>query len=423
MQALNAARTKLQIAVSRTVVIDTGCLGPYGHHMPVNRMLLDHCRKFGIPCDILLNETCLDEITASLDGNPILPPVTYMHLPKSVDGALELFERSNESTFRQLLSCGPALEDGSLVVMHTASFLHLLGVYQWGQLFHDRDIEFRIIFRFPPLGAFDVSHMDESARVACLAFCRQVMAVWRQRAGVQFFLDSSEFESEYMEQVGVKIPQICMPLQFGEASELIKSPSKAGEGPLFLFAGAARQEKGIELLAEVLPRYLEVRPNGRFIIQSLKGAPGEIAARLEELSTRIYPENIKILNRPLVKTEYLRLLSQADAVVLAYDPVSYRAKESQIFYESLGVGRPLIVTDGTLASKRLRKFERKCGLTIDYTADDLLNKLLDFETCQVELSENAACHAPEIRMAHNTVRYLDSLFPFKSDPVLMSAMA
>ncbi len=395
----------------RVILIDTGCQGLYGHHVPANALIMEQCLKTNTKIKILVNSTCPEGIADQLNADPILSPSTYLPLPKERVAALSMVQTSNEDTFRQLLFQGPRLESGDQVILHTASFWHLLGIYKWWKLFHDVDVRFSIVFRFPPLGSFDTTGLNDSTKSALLEFCAEVMSLWNQHQAVAFFSDSHELMGTYRGQLGADIQPICMPLHSGYAAETHHKNSGPAPATRFIFPGAARKEKGIELLADLIPRYLETKPETEFVIQSLQGAPGEAAEKLDAFSTSLYPRNVQIVGKPLFGKDYFDFLTSASAVLLPYNQVHYGSKTSQIFYESLIAARPVIVTRNTSMAEQLPKFSPESILQAEGTVDGFINALLEFESRKSALTKNAERVARQIKKTHNQTRFIDSLFP------------
>ncbi len=396
--------------INRVIVIDAGCQGPYGHHMPANELIGDQCRKSNIEIKTLVNVKCPEEVATSLRADSILPSSTYLSLPSEPGAALSKVNASNEETFKQLLFQGPKLKSGDLVILHTASFWHLLGIFKWRKIFLSEDIRFSIVFRFPPLGSFNISGLSDSTKSALLEFCSEVMNLWKRQKGVALFTDSRDILETYRRQLDADIRYICMPLHSMRATETSFEDIRPAHKTRFIFPGAARKEKGIDLLANMIPHYLEKRPETEFVIQSLQGAPGPAAEKLGALSTNLYPNNVRILGRPLSGKGYFNFLASASAVLLPYNQIHYEEKSSQIFYESLAAGRPVIVTSNTSMAAQLSSFDQICGLQSDESVDGFIETLLDFETKKETLAKNAGHAAKRINSTHNETRFFDSLF-------------
>jgi len=110
--------------------------------------------------------------------------------------------------------------------------------------------------------------------------------------------------------------------------------------------GAARYEKGSDLLISAIAEYLRRYPesNARFIVQWLNdySLPTGETASIDDISTK--DPRINIVNHLFKGIEYHEQLLATDVLLLPYRCTSYKLRVSRVVIEALCNGIPVVVT-------------------------------------------------------------------------------
>jgi glycosyltransferase involved in cell wall biosynthesis len=136
------------------------------------------------------------------------------------------------------------------------------------------------------------------------------------------------------------------------ASECYKPP---GMPVHFVCLGNARQEKGFkEILAAIDTLSSNGGlPNARFTLQS-SDPDAQSATALASFRSARAP-GITLITKPLDDDSYLRLLKDADVLLLPYHVDRYRDRTSGVFCEAMTSGKPTIVSEGSFIGLEVRR--------------------------------------------------------------------
>ena len=134
-----------------------------------------------------------------------------------------------------------------------------------------------------------------------------------------------------------------------------------------VFTGGLRFEKGSEILAEAISVFAKRHSDTHFIVQAPPVESDQSAANyLSNIQqVELIQENFQD------KNSYYSQFCRAHFILMPYDPEIYAHCTSGIFIEALGLGRPVITTDGTWMAHQLRKWPA-AGLTMDSYSDSAL---------------------------------------------------
>ena len=116
--------------------------------------------------------------------------------------------------------------------------------------------------------------------------------------------------------------------------------------PVVSCIGFANEAKGYRLLPEALREVIAQNHEARFMIHGIfQGSDaldqGPIFEALAELGPRV-----TVSTEILSQSDYLAWLSQADLVLLPYDPEVYKTRGSGVFFEARRLGIPVVATKG-----------------------------------------------------------------------------
>jgi len=146
------------------------------------------------------------------------------------------------------------------------------------------------------------------------------------------------------------------------AKSKIVSPSAFSLQPSALLTmacyGPARHEKGSDLLAAAIEKYLERFPDSRarFVLQWLtdfslpSGGMAQLPAALRQHS------RVKIVDRYFAEGEYAQRLAGTQVLLLPYRCSSYTLRVSRVVIEAMVHGLPVVATRGTTLAEQAEAF-------------------------------------------------------------------
>ncbi|MGK7940281.1 MAG: glycosyltransferase [Crocosphaera sp.] len=183
---------------------------------------------------------------------------------------------------------------------------------------------------------------------------------------IQFYTDTNELIERYNSLSQVNLVKIPIPFRQEKLRELDKQENK--KKPIhFVYLGDARPEKGYHYLPGIVESLWRdyIQPGKiKLTIQSnfsIEGGEGLIPQA--RLSLERYPESkVKLIKNAMSADDYYQLLAEADALILPYDPHSYRFRTSGVLTEALAAGKPVIVPQNSwlgnqVDSSRARLYE------------------------------------------------------------------
>jgi glycosyltransferase involved in cell wall biosynthesis len=122
--------------------------------------------------------------------------------------------------------------------------------------------------------------------------------------------------------------------------------------------GAARHEKGSDVLVAALEKYLAQFPQGRsrFVVQWLEdfattsGATARLPASLRQHA------RVEVVSRLFADGEYAQRLAATQALLLPYRCSSYALRVSRVVIEAVVNGLPVVATRGTTLAEQAEQF-------------------------------------------------------------------
>ena len=159
---------------------------------------------------------------------------------------------------------------------------------------------------------------------------------------LQFYTDTRRLKDEY--ETISSYPFTVLPIPFPHEGIRLKAQP---DHPLKIVSlGNAREEKGFHYFPQMV-RELEPEISAgacRFILQSFPNPEPEVLSAREALRGM---DGVTLLDDPLTDAEYYDLLSDADILLLLYDPVMYYSRSSCVFIESYVSATPFLTLSGT----------------------------------------------------------------------------
>ncbi|MEC7986859.1 MAG: glycosyltransferase [Myxococcota bacterium] len=328
------------------IVLDPGCIAQTSHNVAINIAIHQHCTQRNTKSLFFLNEKSEADIHDFFPSQSVFRSgIIYNGIddPLLPFGVMFDSNRWFADDLKQHVS--PILQRGDIVVIHTVTCYHLLGLLEWYEEVQHLDIRLNILFRFSPV----LRMSAESNRLHNYLY-KYALERWSacNQKNVRFLTDSDALAKYYNRAKLVPFASSAIPIDFSFFKSVSQKRVNHEEGIHWMFLGEHRPEKGSMIIFDAINAHVQSFPNDRFTLQIPSG---------ELLSPEIYGEHFSFILGPLKPKEYYQWLEKADAVFVCYDPIAYRLRTSHIFVEALGFGIPTITTEKSwmhLESNRLR---------------------------------------------------------------------
>ncbi|MDJ0661012.1 MAG: glycosyltransferase [Crocosphaera sp.] len=239
-------------------------------------------------------------------------------------------------------------------------FIHTIGIYQVEEVYHylasthlskmprfhillRRDIDDPLVVYAPGMGL-----------KAIFDNCIQSQ-LWPNK--IQFYTDTDDLIQRYNSLSEVKLYKIPIPFR-QEKLQKIKQKLDKDKPIHFGYLGDARPEKGYQYLPNIVeslwrdyiqPEKIKLTIQSNFSIEGGEGIIPQARLALER-----YPDSkVTLIKNAMSADDYYQLLAEADALILPYDPNSYRFRTSGVLTEALAAGKPVIVPENSWLAKQV----------------------------------------------------------------------
>jgi len=379
----------------RLVIMDPGCVDDVRRNFAVDRSVQRICAARGLPCQTFYGAQAFGPVHALSGGPHFTARVTFR--PGDLPDA-SLQHLGENQTLRLDLDALPldwSAED--TVLLHTVTHLHLFGLLSWYRALSAPRPRLRVILRYPPEAMVHPEH-HQTARL----LYRQVLSSWMDLratpADVRFMADNAALTALYRE-LGAEVECCPTPVEFPTLADVF--PRQSGP-PTIGFLADAAPEKGFGLLAPVVASVRAIRPDVRFLAQTVLGEAEHIAA--------ISRAGVERIDRSLHGAPRLRLFERCDLIWSAYDPDAYRRRTSHTFTEALCLGRPVLASDGTTMAAALRsEAARGAGVIANYDPAAIATAILSGLERLDALHAGAAAASVKWRNAHSVAGFVDRI--------------
>ncbi|PWU09041.1 MAG: hypothetical protein C5B50_28240 [Verrucomicrobia bacterium] len=143
-----------------------------------------------------------------------------------------------------------------------------------------------------------------------------------------------------------------------QKSKIHNLKSKIENGLLMACYGAARGEKGSDILQEAIGRYLQEFPDSRarFALQWIEDFENERGQRVQKDAALVSDSRVEYVTNYFKNGEYPEQLKHTDVLLLPYRLSSYRLRGSRVALEGMTMGIPLVVTGGSSFAGQMENF-------------------------------------------------------------------
>lgn len=326
-------------------ILDPGAIQETNHSLELNRDIAGYCRSRGISVRFGIHRRA----DRAYDG--VGCPVERVFGDGLFGFAPWIDEIAQTGRARQAARftleidrfLGDQLADGDTVIVHTCTPIFLLGLAAYLRSLEDHHVRVAIQIPFQPeTGVPDRLHgvlFDVLKRAGDLL---------RQARGhtVDLYAPSPPLAARYQTIFDLPVSDIPAPLQFPASAG---QPCPPHPGVRLGYFGGVRGEKGLSLAARVARPAAVRHGHLRFLFQVPDLDPALAARNFRSTRT------CEVVAKTVPTATYYRLISECDAVLLPYYPGTYAYRRSQLLWQCMGLGRPVITFEGTSLAYELRE--------------------------------------------------------------------
>jgi glycosyltransferase involved in cell wall biosynthesis len=292
------------------------------------------------------------------------------------------------------------LASPDFIFVPTVYVHHLLGWY-WLLKSGSLARHCRLLLFFPNL---PLNHTEHGARWVPGWTSKAFAALFH---GLRSFVESGQVvlgaETQEMQSTlslltGLEVVYLPHPVSFRSR------PAVKNESIRFSCFGAAREEKGSDILQLGISEFLGQYPGSRarFSIQWINDFADSSGRTVSILPSLLTSEKVEYIRRFFVEGEYAERLAATDVMVLPYRTNAYETRISRVVIEAMMSGIPVITTAGTTLARQAEEFGANLSIPDgDVTAlVDCLNYAVNHKD---ELTRKAIC-AQQLVAEHFSVK-------------------
>lgn len=342
----------------RWLIVEDALQDRKGHWFEYVRIFREGLLNLGDTVTVLVSRKAEPFICSQLDARAVLPESIWHR--SGTGNAMERWMSIPLHAWEIWKSLKQELRknnDYDIIFVPTVSVHHLLG---WGIILKclSQSERSRILLYFLsiPLQVNESgkSYWNNSLTARMMAWLLQIL-----RPDVESGKLILGVETKALQEALSKVTSLTVQLLPQPVEALMRSNESLPNGKL-LFAcyGAARHEKGSDLLQAAIILYRKKHPYSRihFAIQwveDFNDAQGEMVFKSPIL---LEDESVEFITTYFADGEYPRRLEQTGAILLPYRSSSYRLRGSRVVIEAMVNGIPVVVTRNTTLAEQARTF-------------------------------------------------------------------
>jgi hypothetical protein len=174
--------------------------------------------------------------------------------------------------------------------------------------------------------------------------------------------------------------------------------------------GELREEKGSNLVSDILLRFADARPDKPLTVQA--NSEADASALAERLASCRSPHSVYYGR--MGHMQYQRHLVASDILLLPYDWRRYALRASGVFSEAAGFGIVTVVPDRTWMADSLRAGFGGGTIFAEQTVDSILEALIEASDNHAALRERARRTMQDWRRRHSIAALLETILRFAS---------
>lgn len=389
----------------RLILAEPGLKGTTGHEHAHARVLAAECARRGLEFELLASAQATDGAIAGLSAQRTFRVSVYARAPAGRMAALEAVRKWSRKFRKDFETALGALQAGpeDLLLLNTVKVPVVAGFSRW---LSERPERLRpsvaVALRLGAEEGLPDRLMPDLSRW----LYRRLLVRLRRLLGDRLLLasDTQLIGDEFARLAGRSVASIPLPIDVPEARPPDPSPDLVR-----LVFPSSGVDRGFQLLPRALASAMFRTPGLVATVRlPLHRRDGDEAAitELEEMA------HVKLIRDPLDEPAFYGLLSDADAVLLPYDPDVFAKRSSQILAQSAALGRPVIVVAGTFLDHECRSTGIVSATAGAFTSEALAEAINQFAATRERLMRDAWQACPVQRRRHSAAGFLDQLVEF-----------
>ena len=392
--------------MTQLILAEPGLENATGHYFAHARVIAEECERRGLPLDVLAPTSVDPSVAAALPCRPVFR--VPLHAQPRMRQSAYLLAASMWSAGQYRRDFADALDGhigaGDLLLLNTVTISVLDGVEGW---LARRPKHWRpataVMLRFGAEEGLPKLVLPQVSR----RLYRRALDRLHRHLGSRLLLatDTRLIGADFERLIGRPVSAIPLPLAVPAAI-----PPRDASGPVhFVFLGAATPEKGFHLLPDALEAVLARFPDAVATVQIARPRTSyaPLVARLKAMAPRV-----NAIEGALDDARFHGLLSEADAVLLPYDPIVFAKRSSQILAETAALGRPVIVIAESFLDREMRATGIVGIAASAFTAEALTDAMARFIADRPRLVAAAWEACPAQRQRHDSRGFIDRLLAF-----------
>lgn len=325
----------------KALIIDPAVHSMGGHHYNSVQRLQDELGKLGVDAPCLGSAYADRRVTQELACTPTFSRSVY---GRSYATRAE-FAESVEETSRQLSQAMRRLRSSpELIILPCCDQVLAAALAR-----HLKSIRFAPrpqVLLWILYGPHHLKTTDHPEIAGLIAESREAFANLKASVGdvggMTVYCETSAMADFYRGLIGVEVGVMPGPGLVAHARATRGAPSR----PTVSCIGFANRPKGYRLLPEAVRHVLQEHGDARFMIHGVVG--GSDAQADQPIFDRLAGMGERVIVRQdvLSPQDYLTWLSQADLLLLPYDPDVYRSRGSGVFSDARAIGIPVVAAQG-----------------------------------------------------------------------------
>lgn len=391
----------------RLILAEPGLRRTTGHEHAHARVLAAECARRGIKFELLASAQATDSAITGLPAQRTFRVSVYARAPAAGRvAALEAARKWSRKFRKDFETALGALQAGpeDLLLLNTVKVPVVAGISRW---LSERPERLRpsvaVALRLGAEEGLPDRLMPDLSRW----LYRRLLLRLQRLLGDRLLLvsDTRLIGDEFARLAGRSVASIPLPIDVPEA----RPPDPSADLVRLVFPSSG-VDRGFQLLPRAFASTLLRNPSLVATVRlPLHRRDGDETAirQLEEMAPRV-----KLIDGPLAEAAFYELLSDADAVLLPYDPDVFAKRSSQILAQSAAVGRPVIVVAGTFLDHACRSTGIVSVTAEAFTPEALAEAICRFVDRRELLIRDAWEACPIQRRRHSAAGFLDQLVEF-----------
>jgi glycosyltransferase involved in cell wall biosynthesis len=329
-----------------------------GHWFEYVRSFRNGLRQLGDRVTILASQEAEVFIQTELEARPVLPESIWHQMGDGA-GAFRRYLRVPAHAFKTWRSVRKVLRAGAdydVIFVPTMSVHHLLAwVWLIKGTLHKRKVRVLLYFVSTPVRVRSngtpewVKAPTTRLLAALLAGLRSEIEAGKVVIGVE----TEPLQLTLSQLAGVPVRYLPQPVE-----PLAENLAATESDLLFACYGAARHEKGSDVLQLAIAKYLQTHPQPRvkFAIQWIDDFHDESGRLVTKSPVLVNHDRVEYITHYFRDGEYAQRLAQTSVILLPYRLSSYRLRGSRVVLEALVNGIPVVATRGTSLAQQAEEF-------------------------------------------------------------------